>query len=114
MGNRVYRRVEVQGFNADISDGKGFFPGVISNVSRFGIRMSDLPKRVDEKANRMTVVVSGRGKNFKMLVRPKWAELEGSRKIVGFEIINTPFEWTDFVMNLEPKEDRDVWDTINL
>ncbi|MEE4241113.1 MAG: hypothetical protein V2I36_06580 [Desulfopila sp.] len=109
MGNRVYQRIEIDGLKADISDGKGFFPGVVNDVSRFGVCMVDLPSRFDEKAMRMTAVISGRNKNFKILVRPKWSGLAGTRKMVGFEIINTPFDWTDFVMQLEPREDGSVW-----
>ncbi len=109
MGNRVYQRLEVKGISADLSDGKGFFPGVVSDVSRFGVGMTDLPKRINENTRRMTVVISGNGKNFKMLVKPRWAESVGRRKIMGFEIINTPFEWTDFIMKLEPRKERDGW-----
>lgn len=114
MGNRVYPRVEVIGFQADVSDGMGFFPGEVSDVSRFGLCMKDLPKRVNETSNRMTVVVNGNGKNFKMNVRPKWSQASGLRKTVGFEILNTPYEWTDFILRLEPKDDQDGWDTIHL
>ena len=112
--HRKYHRIEVDGFSADISDGVGFFPGVISDISRFGMLMSDLPKRINESTKRMTIVVSGHGKNFKMLVRPKWTESGGLRKKVGFEIINTPWEWTEFVMQMEPEIDDEVWDVINL
>lgn len=112
--HRKYQRMEVDGYNADISDGIGFFPGVVSDVSRFGFLMTDLPKRISPVAKRMTVVVSGHGKNFKMLVRPKWSNDSGFRKMMGFEIINTPWEWTEFVMKIEPDADHDVWDVINL
>ena len=114
MGKRVYQRVEVHGFHGDISDGMGFFPGQVSDISRFGLRMTDLPKRVNEKANRMTVVINGEGKNFKMLLKPKWSQASGMRKTVGFEIMNTPYEWTDFVLRREPKDDKDAWDVIVL
>ncbi len=114
MESRAYQRMEIQGLDADISDGIGFFPGVISDVSRFGIRMADLPKRISSDKRRMTIVISGHGKNFKMLVRPKWSSDTGLRKMMGFEILNTPWEWTDFVMKLEPTADLDVWDVINL
>ncbi len=114
MGNRVYLRMDVQGLKGDISDGAGFFPGVITDVSRFGMCMAELPTRVNVKTKRMTLVVSGLGKNFKMIVRPRWSENMGRRKMVGFEILNTPWEWTDFVMNLEPREEQNIWDVINL
>lgn len=114
MGNRVYQRIDIQGLNGDISDGAGFFPGSVTDISRFGMCMSDLPQRVNEQTKRMTVVISGHGKNFKMVVRPRWSEKTGMRKMVGFEILNTPWEWTDFVMNLEPREERQIWDVVNL
>ena len=112
--NRRYDRIDIQGLEADISDGVGFFPAVISNISRFGIQMTDLPKRVNEQSKKITVVVSGHGRNFKMITRPKWSEKTGLRKALGLEIINTPWEWTDFVMKFEPKDNKDVWETINL
>ena len=114
MSNRVYQRVEVTGFQADVSDGMGCFPGEINDVSRFGLCMKDLPKRVNETSNRMTVVIHGKGKNFKMVVRPKWSQASGLRKTVGFEILNTPYEWTEFVLQLEPKDDQEDWDTLYL
>lgn len=115
MDKREHRRVEMQGLSGDISDGIGFFPGIISDISRYGMRITDLPKRVNSNARRMTVVVSGHGRNFKMLVHPKWTEETGLRKMVGFEIVNTPWEWTDFVMKNEPKPaDENVWDVINI
>ncbi len=114
MDKREYTRIEVDGLGADISDGVGFFPGTISDVSRFGLCMSDLPKRINNKTEKMTVVVSGHGKNFKMLVRPKWSTETGLRKMVGFQIVNTPWAWTDFVMQIEPESEDDVWGVINL
>ncbi len=115
MENRQFQRVDINNLNADISDGIGFFPGTISDISRSGMCMTDLPKRLNDKTNKMTVVVNGQGKNFKMLVRPKWSAETGLRKMVGFEIINTPWQWADFVKKFEtPPDEEDVWDVINL
>ncbi len=114
MEKREYQRVGVDGLDADISDGIGFFPGTINDISRFGICMTDLPKRLNNKTDKMTVVVSGHGSNFKMIVRPKWSSEIGLHKMVGFQIINTPWAWTDFVMRFETEPDEDVWDVINL
>jgi len=111
---RRYERVGIQGLEADVSDGVGCFPGVITDISRFGMLMTDLPKRVDGSVKRMTVVVSGHGKNFKMLVRPQWSKDTGLRQQMGFQILSTPWEWTSFVMKLEPKNETDVWGVVNL
>jgi hypothetical protein len=114
MENRENQRVAIEGLRADISDGIGFFPGVLSDISRFGMRMVDLPKRLNDKSKRMTVVVNGCGRNFKMLVKPRWSAESGMRKMVGVEIINSPWAWTEFVMKYEPRVEEDVWDVINL
>lgn len=114
MEHREHERVEIDGLNADISDGIGFYPGTISDISRFGICLTDLPKRIDDKTKKMTVVISGYGSNFKLLVRPKWSVGDGMRKVVGFEIINTPWAWTGFAKRFEPEPDTDVWDVVYL
>ncbi len=114
MEKRKFQRVAVKGFEADISDGIGFFPGEMIDISRDGMLMVDLPKRLDERTFKMTVVVSGEGSHFKMLVRPRWSSLDGMRKTVGFEIMNTPWEWTEFVMGYEPKVEKDVWGEAHL
>ncbi|MFN2353969.1 MAG: hypothetical protein ABR512_05535 [Desulfopila sp.] len=106
MEKRMYQRVRTDGFRVDISDGKGFFPGVISDISRFGLGMMDLPKRINETVSRMTVVVTGQEKTFKMAVKPKWSDQMGLRKIIGCEIINAPYTWTDFVLKIELGKDK--------
>ncbi len=100
--------------SVDVSDGIGVFQGFISNVSRFGIQMNDLPKRINAGTKKMTVVVSGTKSNFKMKVVPRWQAIEDARKSVGAEIINAPWSWTEFVMEHEPVQEKGVWDEIHL
>ncbi len=110
MEKRKFQRVTVGGLQADISDGMGFFSGEIGDISRDGILVKDLPKRLNEQVVKMTIVVSGNGCSFKMLIRPRWAELDGLRKSVGFKIINTPWGWSEFAKGCEPKVAVDAWD----
>lgn len=86
---------------ADVSDGKGFFSGTVVDLSRFGLRMTDLPAKLDSSGQRLSIVISGQGKNFKMLVRPRWSQKEATQKSVGVEIVNAPWGWTEFVMAFE-------------
>lgn len=103
MEKRKYPRIDSAGFDIDVSDGLGFFSGSIENLSRFGLCMHDLPSRLDQKAKRLSIVVSGNGKNFKMVGRPRWTEEGKFKKNVGVEIINAPWGWTEFVMSMEPE-----------
>ncbi len=100
--------------SVDISDGIGFYPGIVTDVSRFGIGLRDLPKKLDTDGTRLVLVVSGRDSHFKMPVRPRWVSKEGLRRSVGVEISNAPWGWTEFVMEYEPRVNEDVWGEINL
>jgi hypothetical protein len=113
MERRKYQRMTIENLSVDVSDGVGFFPGVVSDVSRFGMSIADLPMRLNGDAKKMTVVVSGQGRHFKMNVRPRWSTKDGLRKSVGAEITNAPWGWTEFVMNVEPVF-HDVWGEVRL
>jgi hypothetical protein len=114
MEKRKYPRMGIGNLSVDVSDGVGFFPGVVADVSRIGIGMSDLPKRLDGDVKRMTIVVSVPGEHFKMNVRPRWSTKDGVRKSVGVEIMTAPYGWTEFVMNFEPVFHDDVWGEVRL
>ncbi len=86
----------------DISDGLGAFTGSINNLSRFGLCLNDLPANLDQNAKRLSIVVSGHGKNFRMLATPRWAVQGNYKKNIGVEIVNAPWGWTEFVMSMEP------------
>ncbi len=102
MEKRRHQRMPVKNLWADVSDGKGFFSGIVTDLSRFGLRMVDLPGKLDNNSQRLSLVISGHGKNFKMLVRPRCSRKEVNQKSVGVEIINAPWGWTEFVMDFEP------------
>ena len=114
MERRKYQRIAMENLSVDVSDGIGFFPGVVSDVSRFGISIADLPMRLNGDVKKMTVVVSGQGGHFKMNIRPRWSAKDGLRKSVGAEITNAPWGWTEFVMNFEPVFHGDVWGEVRL
>jgi hypothetical protein len=114
MEKRKYPRMGIRSLSVDVSDGVGFFPGVVSDVSRVGLGMSDLSKRLNGDVKKMTIVVSARGEHFKMNVQPKWSTQDGPRKSVGVEIMSAPYGWTEFVMNFEPVFHDDVWGEVRL
>lgn len=102
MEKRQHLRIAMENLSVDVADGVGFFRGVVSDVSRFGVCMTDLSKRLTGDANKMTIVVSGQGGHFKMKVRPRWYTHGGERKSVGVEIIDVTPDWTEFVIGFEP------------
>jgi len=98
--------------SVDVADGSGFFKGMVSDVSRNGLCITDLSESLDGDTKKMTVVVSGKGANFKMNVRPRWYTYGGARKIIGVEMIHTPLGWAEFVMNEDPVFKKDLLDEI--
>ena len=113
MENRRFQRMKINQMSVDISDGNGFFSGEITDVSRFGLKLDSIPLKLDDRAKHLSIVVSGRGKNFKMKARPRWTQKQTYSKNLGVEILNAPYGWTEFVMDFEP-EKKDVWGTIAL
>ncbi len=113
MENRKYPRIAINSLMADISDGKGFFIGNVDNVSRFGISVSDLPKQLDDDSNILTAIVSGKGENFKMFLKPKWDIVDGDRKRLGLEIESCSWGWTDFVTELELERNKPEKPSVN-
>jgi hypothetical protein len=114
MEKRNHPRIALKNFSVDASDGVGFFQGVISDASRFGLCITDLPKRLNGQAQKMKIIISGPGRNFKMTVRPRWSTDDDGGKSVGAEILNPPWGWTEFIMKFEPQRSEDVWATVSL
>jgi hypothetical protein len=114
MEKRQHLRIAMESLSVDVADGVGFFQGAVSDVSRFGVCMTDLPKRLNGDATKMTIVISGKSGHFKMNVRPRWYTHGGVRKSVGVEIIDAAPDWREFVMSFEPVLQKDVWGEIRL
>lgn len=93
------------GIVADISDGKGFFTGVVHDISRFGLALDEIPSKMNSRAESLTLIIDGQGGHFRMKLRPRWETIAGRQKIVGGQIEKTPVAWTEFVMRFEPEED---------
>jgi hypothetical protein len=113
MEKRKYPRMGMSNLSVDVADGAGIFLGMVSDISRNGLSMTDLPKRLNGSVIKMTIVVSAQGRRFKMNVSPRWYSDEGSTKSVGAEVFNPPPNWIEFVTNVEPIL-HDVWGKIRL
>ncbi|CAG34901.1 PilZ domain-containing protein [Desulfotalea psychrophila] len=103
MNKRRYPRMNGKNLRFDISDGSGFFSGYVSDISRFGILLDDIPLKLDHSAKTLSLVVSGNGKNFKMMAIPKWTVEKGISKTIGMELINVPYIWAGFIREFAPK-----------
>lgn len=108
MDKRRHPRIPIRGLNADISDGKGFFTGIVTDISRYGMSLDRIAKNLDPDADILSVIVDGQGSHFKLLIKQKWETDAGVVKVIGGQIENSPWDWTEFVMQMEPEQD-DIW-----
>jgi hypothetical protein len=108
MNKRRQQRVEVKNLVANISDGVESFSGTVSNISRLGMLLNDIPQRFKSQGKKMSIIVSSKAKDFKMQVEPKWINGNKSEKKMGLAILDPPLDWTVFAMIFEPVEE-DIW-----
>lgn len=99
MMNRREHRVDVT-MESSISDGINMFNGIVSNVSRNGIKLIDIPKKF-ETSSACVTVISGKGKNFKFHVMPRWQKEDVFYKEIGLKIISPSLKWISFLKDLE-------------
>lgn len=109
MEKRSYPRIGLKNLTVDACDGFGFYVGMISDISRFGLCLTGLSLKLDGGAKKMTVIVSGEGRKFKMNIRPRWSISDNNSKTVGAQILDAPWSWTEFVMDFEPRGKDEVW-----
>jgi hypothetical protein len=108
MKKRCHQRVEVQNLVANLSDGVDFFSGTVSNISRLGLLLNDIPQKLKSQGKKLSIIVTAKGRNFKMQVEQKWVSGDKSQRKMGVEILDPPLDWTVFAMICEPK-DEDIW-----
>ncbi len=104
--------MDVMGLEADISDDIGFCSAQVKNVSRYGIRLCEMSRKLRVRGDKFLIVISGKGHRFKIQAQSKWEDDHGIDTVIGAEIINAPWSWTVFIDTMEPAE-NDLWNTYN-
>jgi predicted SpoU family rRNA methylase len=112
MEKRQHERVAVGNLHVDIFDGQGFFSGTVEDLSRFGLKLNDVHKKLNDHARDLSLIVSGQGEHFKIIAEPKWTQGQSFSKKIGVEIVKEHLAWAEFVMKFEPSN-HDVWDANN-
>ena len=103
MEKRRNQRTAITNLFFDAFDGVRFFRGEISDASRVGICMVNLPRDMNYNVRQIKVFITGRGQKFKMQVNPRWTKAKGCGKTLGAEIQDSPLGWAEFIINLETK-----------
>jgi len=108
MNRRLNQRIEVLNVAANLSNGVTFFSGTVNDVSRVGMLLTDMPKELHDCSEKLSIIVSARNIEYKMVVVPKWINENSSEKRMGLEILDAPLDWILFVMDYQPT-DENIW-----
>ncbi|MFT5728585.1 MAG: hypothetical protein ACI8PB_002739 [Desulforhopalus sp.] len=108
MNRRLNQRIEVQNVVANLSNEVGNFSGTVNDISRVGMLLTDIPKELHDCSEKLSIIVSTRNIEYKMVVLPKWINANSSEKRMGLEILDTPLDWILFVMDYHPT-DENIW-----
>ncbi len=108
MSKQSQQSVEGQNLVACLSDGVNSFSVTVSNVSRLGMVLNDIPQRLKNQVKKLSLIVFTKSRNFKLKVEPKWFSGDNSEIQMGVTILDPPIDWTVFAMICEPS-DKDIF-----
>jgi hypothetical protein len=96
-------RLETLGLMSFISDGKSSVLGIVEDLSATGLRVGQVPLDFDDTVQKCKAVIHSPTGDFNMVLTPRWVEETnmGMYKSIGFQIVEPPDGWTEFVAELE-------------
>lgn len=108
MEQRKYFRAKIDAAEVLISDGAGFCTGTLKDCSRFGLCITDIPRKIHYENGSFLAAISHNTLNFKLKIKECWEAKDGLSIKIGGAIEDVPWDWTEMVMQYEPKS-HDVW-----
>ncbi len=106
MEQRKFLRLDGMGMKIDISDQVGFNTGIVKDVSRFGVCVAGMPRKLYPKNHLVTAIVTNKDKSFRLQIRPQWEAQEGLSVTTGAIIDDVPREWLTMLMQMEARHAR--------
>lgn len=103
MEQRQHIRTETNGMEAYISDQAGLCRGILKDISRFGLCITEIPRKLYTDNGLFNVVILGRGYNFKLQLQEKWKTKNELTTMVGAGINDAPWDWTEMTIRQELK-----------
>lgn len=100
---RTDSRHKTFGLMAVISDGKSKHIAIVEEISKNGLRLTQIPTKFDDSAGDCKAVVQSPSGDQQVSLHPCWVKStnKGMYKTVGFQIENPPSGWKDFIKELE-------------
>ncbi|MBU0680024.1 MAG: hypothetical protein KKD73_01250 [Proteobacteria bacterium] len=79
------------------SDGTHVFRGLVSNISKTGLKITDIPSKFIPATKKYATIVSSTDHKFKFKILPVWFDYTGHRLEIGFKIVSPPAGWLTFL-----------------
>ncbi len=108
MEKRKYLRLNTAGMEVNISDRFGFSTGTIKDISRFGVCIADLPRKLQTKDNIVVAIISANGQQYKLLLKPQWEKQDGLTIVTGTKIDGVPRDWMQMILQMEQSYNPNV------
>ena len=77
--------------------------GLLSDISRVGISLTEIPVMFLDRVERLTVVIRGYGEDHTLRIKPKWSVATVAGKQIGAEIESASAGWQQFLKTIESK-----------
>lgn len=105
---RLTNRHHTLGLMSNVFDGRSAVLGVVEDISRKGLRVSNIPASFEDTVETCYTVVNGPQKDFYLVLHPRWSfsTNRGMYKMMGFEIQDPPVEWDEFLKCVEGSKDK--------
>ncbi|WP_339132566.1 MAG: PilZ domain-containing protein [Candidatus Electrothrix sp. GW3-4] len=105
---RLYQRIQLDGYTADIIQGGCAYTASVQDVSLKGIQLHDLPARFYSiQEEKFTVIISNLfdSIHYKLKAYSKWRKVNGRSVAVGLHLVDAPTAWNKLINMIIPEND---------
>ncbi|SHO53325.1 hypothetical protein SAMN02745220_05059 [Desulfopila aestuarii DSM 18488] len=97
---RKANRIKTHYLRAEISDGSVSYNALVTNISEQGLCIKGLPEKFSSSRSFLSVIVHYQSEYYKLVVRPRWEQLQKNRsKVIGLEIAKAPDNWGKLILS---------------
>lgn len=91
-------RLSIAPIAVRVSDGRRSAPASLSNISRYGLCLKNLPEQLIQTAEKLTVSFTEQGTGLQNLrIQPLWMHAEDTGLAIGSTVHKPPPQWLEFV-----------------
>ena len=90
------QRIDAEMVSA-FSDGVNIFRGLVSNISKTGIKVTNITIKFLPATQKYPTVVSTNEQKFKFMILPVWFNQTGRKLEIGFKIVSPPVGWISYI-----------------